>query len=159
MDSSNQRNTKQAQPKTGFEAFNGMICYAVKHMERLKAEGMSEYGLSGTHTLCMRQLFQASEGLTRTELAQSCGVDRAQITRVIGELLAKGFVEERGGASNYRKKCALTEKGKEVTADINDRVERIIRFVSGSIPPERLAIFYETLGEICDNLEKAEQYL
>ena len=159
MDSGNQRKSERTLPKTGFEAFNGMICYAVKHLERLKAEGMSEYGLSGTHTLCMRQLFVAPEGLTRTELAQSCGVDRAQITRVIGELLAKGFVEEIGGTSNYRKKCALTEKGKAVTADINDRVERISRFVRGEIPPERLAVFYETLGEICDNLEKAEQYL
>jgi len=145
--------------ETGFEAFNGLIGNAMKNLDRLKAKGMGDYGLSGTHTLCMRQMYHFSNGLTRTELARRCGVDRAQITRIIGELLAKGLVQEVGNGSNYRKRCILTDKGREVTADINDRVTRILQFVSGDIPQERLKIFYETLNEICNNLENAEDIL
>ena len=147
------------QLETGFEAFNGLIGDAVKHLDRLKAKGMGDYGLSGTHTLCMRQMYHSPNGLTRTELAKRCGVDRAQITRVIGDLLTKELALEIGSGSNYRKRCVLTDKGREITADINDRVSQILTFVSGSIPPDRLSVFYETLRQICQNLENAEDIL
>lgn len=143
----------------GFETFSAMISNATKSLERLKSKGMGEFGLSGTYTLCLRRLYQYPEGLTRTELACHLAVDRAQITRVIGELLEKGFITETGSGSGYRRKCKLTEKGKETTAEINGIVERINKFVSGDIPPERLESFYETFGEICDNLKKSEELL
>ena len=143
----------------GFESFSTLLSTATKSLERLKSKGMEEFGLSGTHTLCLRRLYDAPEGLTRTELSALLSVDRAQITRVIGELLEKGFVEETGRGSGYRKKCTLTEKGRETTTEINAIVERINRFVSRDISPERLRSFYETLEEICENLKKAESLL
>ncbi len=143
----------------GFETFSGMIGSATKSIEKIKNRKMSEYGLTGTHTICMRRLFDAPEGLTRTELAAYCAVDRAQITRVIGELLAKEYVAEIGNGSRYRKRCTLTEKGREVTAEINDLVARIHGHVSGGIPKEQLVVFYETLEEICEKLRTAEDML
>ena len=145
--------------KTGFEAFHSSISNAMKSLEKIKAKGMDEYGLSGTYTLCLRQLYEKPNGLTRTELAHRCCVDRAQITRVIGELLAKELVLEVGSGSNYRKRCVLTEKGRELTTEINSLVDRIQTFVGGDIPPDRLAIFYETLNEICEKLKLAEEML
>ena len=120
---------------------------------------MGEYGLSGTYTLCLRQLYASPEGITRTQLAHRCGVDRAQITRVIGELIEKELVEELGNGANYRKKCILSDKGRALTADINALVTKINTFVSGNISKERLELFYETLNEICENLKKAEEIL
>lgn len=145
--------------ETGFEAFNSLIGSANKSLDRLKSKGMEKYGLSGVHTMCMRQLYENPKGLTRTELATRLSVDRAQVTRIIGELLAAGYVTENDTRSNYRKKCMLTVDGKAVTADVNNRVEKINRFVSGDISPEKLESFYKTLEEICDNLKKAEDYL
>ena len=145
--------------RTGFEAFHSSIGSAMKSVEKIKAKGMDEYGLSGTYTMCLRQLYEKPEGLTRTELAQRCYVDRAQITRVIGELLDRGLVIEVGNGSNYRKRCVLTDQGRTVTGEINDLVNRILSFVSGDIPPDRLAIFYETLNEICEKLKQAEDML
>ncbi len=141
----------------GFEVFLGMAVNALRSIERIKAKQMSEFGLSGTHTICMRRLFESPHGLTRTELAARCGVDRAQITRVIGELIAEDCVSEVGSGSHYRKKCVLTEKGRAVTDRINTLVTQIQEQVSGSIPREELAIFYKTLAEICDNLKRAEE--
>lgn len=143
----------------GFEAFHSLIGNAVKSLEKLKSKGMEEYGLSGTYTLCLLRLYAAPDGKTRTELAHTCGVDRAQITRVIGELIAKELVVELGGTSNYRKKCVLTEKGREVTTEIHALVAKINSFVSGDIPKDRLEIFYQTLHEICNNLKEAEKIL
>ena len=148
-----------AEPGTGFEVFSALLSTTAKSLEHLKAKGMGEYGLSGMHTLCLQKLYEAPEGLTRTELSRRCGVDRAQITRVIGELLAKGVVFEVGGSSNYRKKCVLTDEGRTTAAEIDALIKKINCFVSGSIEPARLKIFYETLYEICLNLQKAEKLL
>ena len=151
--------TQAQAPQGGFETFNGMIGSAMKSIEKIKNRGMCDFGLSGTHTICMRRLFEESDGLTRTELAKRCGVDRAQITRVIGELLVKEYVREIGDGSHYRKKCVLTESGRAVTEEINGRVERVLERVSGQIPRERMEAFYEVLAEICDNLRDAEDML
>ncbi len=159
MEKEQSKHPEMPQHETGFDAFNGLLGNTMKNLERLKTKGMGDYGLSGTHTLCLRQLYEIPSGLTRTELAKLCGVDRAQITRVIGDLLQKGLAKEMGSGSNYRKKCTLTAEGRQIAADINDRVQRIVQFVSGGIEEERLESFYRTLAEICENLERAEKYL
>ncbi len=143
----------------GFETFSISLSRASKSLEKLKNRGMGEYGLSGMHTLCLRQLDVNAEGMTRTQLARRLEVDRAQITRVIEALLSAGYVEEIGNGSNYRKKCRLTDNGKKVVSEINGIVERIHGFVSGDIPGEKLEIFYEVFGRICENLERSEELL
>ena len=143
----------------GFEAFSISLGRASKSLEKLKNRGMGEYGLSGMHTLCLRQLDLNADGMTRTQLARRLEVDRAQITRVIEALISAGYVEEIGNGSNYRKKCRLTDDGKKVVSEINGIVERVHGFVSGDIPGEKLEIFYEVFDKICENLERSEELL
>ncbi len=145
--------------ETGFEAFSSLIGSADKSLDRLKLKGMEKYGLAGIHLLCMRQLYKSKNGLTRTELATLLSVDRAQVTRIIGELLSDGFAEEVGTGSCYRKKCILTQKGIDATEDANARVQKIVDFINEDIEPEKLEIFYHTLEEICEKLKGAEAYL
>ena len=142
--------------ETGFNSFSALVSSANKSLERLKAKHMEKFGLSGTHTLCIRYLYDSPKGLTRTELANRLAIDRAQVTRIIGELLYEELVVEGTGKSSYRKKCILTDKGKEIAVEINGIVSTINQFVSGNIPKERLDAFYETLSEICENLKKAD---
>jgi DNA-binding MarR family transcriptional regulator len=159
MENSTEQMLPKEKTETGFDTFNNLIGCAMKHIERLKFKGMHEYGLSGTHTLCLRRLYESEKGMTRTELAHACQVDRAQITRVIGELLAKELVVEKGEGSIYRKKCILTPAGREITSEINALVAKIQFFVSGNIPQEELASFYKTLHVICEKLREAETLL
>ena len=149
-------NMPQKISETGFDTFSTLVSSALKSLERLKAKYMEQFGLSGTHTLCIRQLYDSPDGLTRTELASRLSIDRAQVTRIIGELLSEGLAVEVKGKSSYRKKCLLTEKGMTVASEINSIVTDINKFVSGDIPKERLSVFYETLYEICENLKKAD---
>ena len=149
-------NMPQKISETGFDAFSTLVSSALKSLERLKAKHMEQFGLSGTHTLCIRQLYDSPGGLTRTELANRLSIDRAQVTRIIVELLSEGLAVEVKGKSSYRKKCMLTEKGMAVAAEINSIVTDINQFVSGNIPKERLSVFYDTLYEICENLKKAD---
>ncbi len=143
----------------GFEAFSFSIGRASKSLEKLKTKGMEEFGLSGMHTLCLRQLYGVPEGLTRTQLSHALLVDRAQITRTIEALLSAGYAEEVGNGSGYRKKCRLTDSGRAAVAEINTMVDRVRDFVSGDIPKEKLDIFYEVFGQICQKLESSEKLL
>ncbi len=145
---------------SGFEYFNALVGTAMKSLDRLKAKGMEEYGLSGTHTLCMRLLYDHPEGLTRTQISNTLSIDRAQVTRIVLELMSKGLIEvEQSERAGYRKKCGLTEKGRDVTASVNQTVSKINEFVSGDIPSDELESFYATLEEICNRLKKAEELL
>ena len=153
------KDTLSREHETGLEAFSALVGTANKSLDKLKLKGMEKYGLAGIHLLCMRQLYNAPKGLTRAELATRLSVDRAQVTRIIGELLADGFATEVGNSSGYRKKCILTQKGNEAIKDANNRVDRIVSFVNQDIDPRQLEIFYATLEEICERLKAAEDHL
>ena len=150
-------NTAPSPHTTGFESFSTLVSSALKSLEKLKTKYMEQFGLAGAHTLCIRRLYESNDGLTRTELASRLAIDRAQVTRIIGDLLSSGLVIESKGNSSYRKKCMLTEKGREVAVEVNRIVAHINKFVSGDIPAEKLETFYDTLIQICENLKKAEE--
>ncbi len=114
-------------------------------------------GLTGTHTMCLRHLYNYPEGLTRTKLVRLCDIDKAQVSRIINELCAKGYVIETENENiNYRKRLKLTPLGKDITEEINRKIIKVTEFVSGDISEEKLAVFYETLDAICEKLKLAE---
>ena len=118
---------------------------------------MLPFGLTGAHTMLLRHLYNFPEGLTRTKLVRLCDIDKAQVSRTINDLCAKGYViETENDNINYRKRLKLTPLGKDTTEEINRKVLRVSEFVRGDIPEEQLAVFYETLETICENLKAAE---
>lgn len=146
--------------KDRYEAFNTLISSASKSMQKLKSKGMLQFGLGSTHTLCMKNLYEKKNGATKTELAKLCLVDKAQISRIVGDLMKKGYVTEiRGSRANYRSRLVLSQSGIDAAEEMNKIILRINDFVSGDIPEENIAIFYDTFTKICDNLKKAESTL
>lgn len=132
---------------------------AAKSINKLKEKGMAPYGLSSIHTRCIRSLYEFPAGLTRMQISKNCGVDKAQISRIIGELCEKGYVTEISVKSGYKNKIELTEKGRVVAIQINELILKINNFVSGDIPEEKIQIFYEVFEQICENLRNAEAEL
>ncbi len=140
-----------------FDKFYHLTYCALKSIQRLKIIGMSPYELSGTHTMCLRHLYNAPDGLTRTKLTRLCDIDKAQVSRIINELCAKGYaIETENENGNYRKRLKLTPLGRDTAEEINGVVLKVNRFVSEDIPKEKLDSFYETLSTICDKLKEAE---
>ena len=109
-----------------FQTFSGLISRAEKALQRAKAENVRGYGLRSVHVSCLLALYEHEEGLTGTELAAVCGVDRAQISRVAAELTGMGLICEAapGPRRRYRGALTLTEEGRELTAQIAPLVER-----------------------------------
>ena len=55
---------------------------------------MTEFGLKGTHVMCLFFLHHTPEGLTAAQLCQLCAEDKAAISRTIATLKEKGYIVE-----------------------------------------------------------------
>ena len=139
--------------------FMTLIVGASRSVTRLKSKYMARYGLGSTHTVCIRKIYASSIGLTRTELAEQCELDKAQVSRIINELSDKGFVTEKSTRTNYKRRVTLTEEGKRIAKEINDIVLTVNNFVSGGISDSDINMFYSVFKEICDNLKNAEEHI
>jgi len=140
-----------------FADFSNLIYNAYKSLHRLKTRGMRAYGLGSAHTFCLRTLHGCKNGMTRTQLAAACSVDKAQISRLVSELEERGYLVEESKGAGYRKKIFLTEHGHKVASGIDDMVDRVLHYVSSEIPDESIEQMYQTLSVICDKLKCAEE--
>ena len=152
-----------------FELFMGLLGSAAKSIQRLKAARMEPFRLSAAHTDCLCQLFGASaDGLTQTQLAERLMMDRAQVSRVLRDLLDRAYVAcggagSAGGASGtgtdgsggYKSRYRLTDAGQRIAQEIQRIIAEINGFVSGSIPMEDIEGFYRTFKTIASNLSEA----
>lgn len=137
-----------------FELFDVSVSLICKSIQKLKNEKVLPYGLKSSHVLFLVQLGKSENGLTAGELSASGHVDKAQISRVISELISKGYVSRQSvyQGQKYRNRLTLTEAGQRVTREINDMIANVLEYVSGSIPVADLEVFYRTLFTISDNL-------
>lgn len=138
-----------------FELFTGLMNRAAKSIQRIKAVKMKQYCLSAAHTTCLCKLAEAGEeGLTQGQLTALEGMDRAQISRVLGELRQRGYVALSDQVGHYRRRHFLTPAGRETAAEIQRIILEINRSVSDAIPQEDIDTFYRTLRTISQNLER-----
>lgn len=144
-------------PKDRFVRFHNLIYAATKSLHRIKSVGMEEYGLASTHAFCLRILYCRDAGMTRTELATACAVDKAQISRLITELSDMGYVLEASQGKGYRKKIVLTELGRSVSESMDQKVERVLSYIDQALPEERILAMYATLEQICECFKRAEE--
>lgn len=140
-----------------FEMFVGLMGNASKSIQRMKSQNMKKYGLTSAHTNCICRLESAEpKGLTQVELVQQESMDASQISRVLRELLAKGYVQITGEEGRYRRRYTLTEQGMSIAREIRGIIININDFVSRSIPEEDIEVFYRTFRRICESLNQAE---
>lgn len=140
----------------GFDRFSSLINTISKGLLKLKLTAMREYGLGSAHTACMRILYDSEDGLTQNEISKRSEVDKAQTSRVLGELLEKNFVTASESDKIYNKVYRLTDEGLVIAKDINRRVMEICDFVSGDIPDDEMAAFYYTLEKISNRILESE---
>ena len=141
----------------GYNRFAALTASAGKAILRIKAAKMAHYGLSAAHTDCLCDLLAAGEmGLTQGELIQKEQVDRAQISRILRELVQKGYAAG-SGESAYNQRYCLTALGRTAAREIEAAIAEVNHFVSGQLAPETLSAFYETLEYIAANLNAAAQ--
>ena len=138
-----------------FEVFSTSIHQVIRAVQQLKSRKIAQYDLKGTGALCLCQLFESEDGLSAAELARLAQIDKAQVSRCVGELTARGFIyrDDREGR-RYKQKYRLTEEGHAVAADVSGEFGRIQNALETDVTPEELSAFFVTLQKLCGNFEE-----
>lgn len=139
-----------------FETFMIKMNQINRNIQIIKNREMEEYGLKGTHVMCLYQLKQHAEGLTATELATLCGEDKAAISRSLSTIESKGMISftDVEGRKRYRTVITLTEQGKKVCDKISQKIDELLQTYSNGISDEDREVFYRVFTVIADNLQE-----
>lgn len=141
-----------------FEAFVTGITVCYKFIQRIKSAEMSEFGLKGTHVMCLFFLHHNPDGLTAAQLCQLCAEDKAAISRTVAALQEQGYVES--GDKKYRAVLSLTQAGKDLAGKMDGLIEQWVSLGGDGLTDGERAAFYSTLERISENLrEKTENII
>ena len=136
-----------------FTAFALNLANIERDLHKMKSKKMAEYGLRATHLMCMVQIFCHEDGLTSTEIARTCAIDKAFASRITADLVDRKFVmfnEKYNDGRKYRQKFVLTEEGMKVMHEISDAVDKVIAKIYDQVSEEELKNFYKIL-EVLNN--------
>ena len=102
------------------------ISRVMKKIKKQEDSIMSVYGLTHFHSRYVMAISN-HKSVTMNNLTEICGVDKANTTRVVKDLLKEDVVEKSGG---QRKFClSLTEKGKEIAENFKLKVTNFMKKV------------------------------
>ena len=105
-----------------FDAFVSGITSCYKYIQRIKSLEMTEFGLKGTHVMCLYYLSQNPAGLTASQLCGLCAEDKAAISRTVSELRNRGYITSLSEKA-YRAMLTLTTAGQEVARKFDKLIE------------------------------------
>ena len=134
-----------------FQSFVGGISSCYKYIQHIKSIEMAEFGLKGAHVMCLFFLNQHPQGLTAANLCQLCAEDKAAISRTIASLQKDGFIAACD--KKYRALLQLTQKGQQVSQQINQLIEQWVDFGGSGLSEEDRSTFYRVLDLISTNLK------
>ena len=137
-----------------FKEFTKNISFAYKYIIKLKSAAIREFGLKGSHVMCLFYIGEADNGLTATKLCKLCGEDKAAISKSLSALLELGYVElENDENKKYRSKYFLTKSGKKVKDALDVKIADVVADGGIGLTEEEREAFYSALQKIVDNLE------
>ena len=137
-----------------FKEFTKYISLAYKYLIKIKSDGIKEFGLKGSHVMCLFYIGESENGLTATNLCQLCCEDKAAISKTLSALCEKGYVVlENGENKKYRSSYFLTDAGKEIMNQLNEKIRAAVTGGGTGLTDEEREIFYRCLFKIVDNLE------
>jgi len=102
-----------------FKEFTKGISTAYKHLIKLKSYGIKEFGIKGSHVMCLFYISEAENGLNATELCRLCSEDKAAISKALSALEEKGYVQ----FENY--------ENQKISLQIFSYRKRKIRYIKG----------------------------
>ena len=138
-----------------FQDFVTGITQCYRSIQKIKSTEMTEFGLKGTHVICLFFLGQHPEGLTAAQLSQMCAEDKAAISRTLAVLQEQGYIQ--AGEKKYRAPLRLTAAGEELARQMEGLIQHWVTFGGDDLTKEEREIFYRALGKIAARLgEKPE---
>ncbi len=138
-----------------FETFTVQVVKISRYVRRIKSEEMREFNLKSPHVSCLYYLYKKNGTLTAKELCDACDEDKAAVSRSIDFLETNGYIVcDSKTEKRYKSPLSLTEKGKEIGAQIAFKIDKIVNVASAGLSEENRKIFYQSLKLISDNLQQ-----
>lgn len=134
-----------------FDAFVSGITACYKYIQRIKSMEMTEFGLKGTHVMCLFYLRENPEGMTASQLCARCAEDKAAISRTVSELRQRGYITSPS-KKNYRAPLLLTEVGREIAEQFDQLIQGWVTAGGDGLTDDQRMDFYNALAIIADNL-------
>ena len=136
-----------------FETFTVLINRISRNIRKIKNQEIAKYNLKSSHISSLYYLY-LSEGLTATELCERCEEDKATISRTLDYLEKNGYlICESKSAKRYKSPIVLTDKGAAIGKTIAERIDCVLKEISGGLTEEQRIEFYRCLTVISDSLE------
>ncbi|MGN0778726.1 MAG: MarR family winged helix-turn-helix transcriptional regulator [Aristaeellaceae bacterium] len=136
-----------------YETFTVLVNRISRNIRRIKNQEMASYGLRSAHISCLYYLYLFG-GLTATDLCERCEEDKATISRALEFLEQEGYVTDEPHATRrYKTILLLTDKGREIGAQIAGKIERVLQAIGGELTEDERVQFYRYLSIISDSLE------
>ena len=143
---------------TRFKEFTKYISLAYKYLLKIKSDGIKEFGLKGSHVMCLFYIGEAENGLTATSLCQLCCEDKAAVSKALSALCDKGYIVlENGENKKYRSSYFLTESGRDIMEQLNNKIKSAVLGGGTGLSEEEREIFYRCLARIVANLEEVSK--
>lgn len=109
------------------------------------------YGVSRREWAVLATLAHEASGLVPSQIGETAGIDRAQVSRTCEKLEAKQLVERlsvRGDARRVR--VRLTDKGRALYGEISEKVDEINARVVSALDEATTRVFDRALEELTD---------
>ena len=135
-----------------FTRFTMKLSRLNKLIQKLKADGMSPFGLKAVDTLCIYQLAERGE-MAFSEVAEQCDLDPALVSRTLRELVKNGMVDKQGAPGKYNATYRLTPEGEQRAVEIKEIITNVQNRADEGISTEELAVFYRVLTRLTENFE------
>ncbi len=133
-----------------FQRFSLALSEISRYYHKLSADEMRRLGLKGGHSVYLLTLERHPEGLTGAQLAEKCGKDKADVSRMLSILEEKGLAE--GTDSHYRCLYRLTPSGHQAAERTRARAALATAMAGQDLSEEDRRILYSALASIADNL-------
>lgn len=134
-----------------FHTFVSNITLCYKSIQRIKSAEMTEFGLKGTHAMCLFYLHHEPNGLTAAQLCSRCEEDKAAISRTLAELIELGYIQP-AEKKKYRAPMQLTEAGTQVAEKVDLLIAQWVTAGGDGLTEDERAVFYRALNIISENL-------
>ncbi len=137
-----------------FEQFTAAVFAINRCVQKIERIEMGKFGLKGPHAQCLVAMSHYPDGITVTQLRDTCDKDKAAISRTVSDLETAGLVERRcDNGKRYRAMLVLTEQGKNAAEQVKKRAGYAVEKAGDGLTDVQRATMYAALEQIAENLQ------
>ena len=137
-----------------YELFCSSISSIYHFIQKIERAEMANYGCKGTFAQYLAALHRCPEGMTATQLCESCDRDKAAVFRMLSELENKNLICRVNPAEGqYRSRLTLTDSGLQAADFVRRRATIAVELAGQGLTEEDRQVFYTSLTRIAANLD------